>query len=80
MIPARTPYGHWDSYAIISFVFALFLPVPVASCVDGRHRHVAYQKTAYERARAWRGRGDHHVLYTIAVIWMTIHGISPAPV
>ena len=34
--PSQNPlYGHWDSYAIISFVFALFLPVPVIPAVMG---------------------------------------------
>ena len=29
--PNQNPlYGHWDSYAIISFILALFFPVPVS--------------------------------------------------
>lgn len=58
--PRQNPlYGHWDSYAILSLVFALLMPIPRRSGGDGRHRHVAHQKTPYERLRARCGRVDH---------------------
>lgn len=77
--PQSNPlYGHWDAYAIIAFVLALLFPVPVLSALLGF-------------AAMWRTKTFHmkgygfavaavvlNVIYTIAVIWMTINGVDPS--
>ena len=65
---------HWDSYAIISFILALFFPVPVLSALMGA--------VAMWRTRTFHMKGFGlavaavviNVLYTIAVIWMAFNG------
>ncbi|KFI93088.1 hypothetical protein BISA_1253 [Bifidobacterium saguini DSM 23967] len=73
--PNQNPlYGHWDSYAIISFVLALFFPVPVLSALMGI--------VAMWRTRTFHMKGFGlavaavvlNVLYTLAVIWMALNG------
>ncbi|MBT1163882.1 DUF4190 domain-containing protein [Bifidobacterium felsineum] len=73
--PNQNPlYGHWDSYAIISFVLALFFPVPVLSALMGI--------LAMWRTRTFHMKGFGlalaavilNVLYTLAVIWMALNG------
>ena len=73
--PNQNPlYGHWDSYAIISFILALFFPVPVLSALMGA--------VAMLRTRTFHMKGFGlavaavviNVLYTIAVIWMAFNG------
>ena len=73
--PNQNPlYGHWDSYAIISFILALFFPVPVLSALMGA--------VAMWRTRTFHMKGFGlavaavviNVLYTIAVIWMAFNG------
>lgn len=76
--PNQNPlYGHWDSYAIISFVLALFFPVPVLSALMGI--------VAMWRTRTFHMKGFGlavaavvlNVLYTLAVLWMTFNGYDP---
>ena len=73
--PNQNPlYGHWDSYAIISFILALFFPVPVLSALMGA--------VAMWRTRTFHMKGFGlavaavviNVLYTIAVIWIAFNG------
>ena len=73
--PNQNPlYGHWDSYATISFILALFFPVPVLSALMGA--------VAMWRTRTFHMKGFGlavaavviNVLYTIAVIWMAFNG------
>lgn len=73
--PNQNPlYGHWDSYAIISFILALFFPVPMLSALMGA--------VAMWRTRTFHMKGFGlavaavviNVLYTIAVIWMAFNG------
>lgn len=73
--PSQNPlYGHWDSYAIIAFVLALFFPVPVLSALMGI--------VAMWRTRTFHMKGFGlavaavilNVLYTLAVIWMALNG------
>lgn len=75
--PRQNPwYGHWDSYAIISFIFALFLPVPVLSAIMGA---VSMWRTKKLHMKGyWLGFAAVviNVLYTITVIWLTVHGMS----
>ena len=79
MIPARTPCtAIWDSYAIISFVFALFLPVPVIPAVMGAIAMWRTKKLHMKGYALGVAALIINVLYTIAVIWMTVHGISTA--
>ena len=75
--PSQNPlYGHWDSYAIIAFVLALFFPVPVLSAFMG--------VVAMWRTRTFHMKGFGlavaavviNVLYTIAVIWMAMNGVD----
>lgn len=77
--PSQNPlYGHWDSYAIISFVFALFLPVPVIPAVMGAIAMWRTKKLHMKGYALGVAALIINVLYTIAVIWMTVHGISTA--
>lgn len=73
--PNQNPlYGHWDSYAIISFVLAMFFPVPVLSALMGG--------VAMWRTRTFHMKGFGlalaavviNVFYTLAVIWMALNG------
>lgn len=75
--PAQNPmYGHWDSYGILSFIFALFLPVPVLPALFGA--------VSLWRIKVFhmKGRGLAiaaiiiNILYTIAIIWMMVNGVS----
>lgn len=75
--PQQNPmYGHWDSYAIISLVFAILLPVPVIPAVMGA---VAMWRTKKLHMKGYAlgvAALIINVLYTLAVLWMTVHGIS----
>ena len=73
--PNQNPlYGHWDSYAIISFVLAMFFPVPVLSALMGG--------VAMWRTRTFHMKGFGlalaavviNVFYTLVVIWMALNG------
>ena len=69
-------YGHWDSYAILSLVFTILLPVPVVPALMGG---VAMWRTkTFHMKGFWLGVAALviNVLYTIGVIWMAVHGIS----
>jgi hypothetical protein len=77
--PNQNPlYGHWDSYAIISFALALFFPVPVLSALMGA--------VAMWRTKTFHMKGFGlalaaviiNVVYTIAVIWMAMNGVDAA--
>lgn len=75
--PQQNPiYGHWDFYAIFSFIFALVSSFPVLPALIGC---LAIWRT---RRFHTRGRGLAiaavviNVLTTVIVIWMTMHGIS----
>ncbi|MBS6345335.1 MAG: hypothetical protein KH404_06360 [Bifidobacterium pseudolongum] len=69
-------YGRWDAGAIIAFVFALFLPVPVMPAILGA--------LSMRRTRIMRMKGYGlalaaviiNVLYTIAFVWLMINGVS----
>lgn len=75
--PNQNPlYGHWDSYAILSLVFTILLPVPVVPALMGG---VAMWRTkTFHMKGFWLGVAALviNVLYTIGVIWMAVHGIS----
>lgn len=73
--PNQNPlYGHWDSYAILSFILAVFFPVPVLSALMGA--------VAMWRTRTFHMKGFGlalaaviiNVFYTLAVIWMALNG------
>lgn len=75
--PAQNPsYGHWDPYAVISFVMALFLPVPLLSAILGG---ISIYRT---RVLHMKGFGLAlaaiilNVLYTIGWLWMAVSGVS----
>ena len=69
-------YGRWDAGAIIAFVFALFLPVPIMPAILGA--------LSMRRTRIMRMKGYGlalaaviiNVLYTIAFVWLMINGVS----
>ena len=74
--PNQNPlYGHWDSYAIISFILALFF-----RCQCSRHLMGAVAmwrtRTFHMKASVALRRGIN-VLYTIAVIWMAFNAMTP---
>lgn len=77
--PQQNPmYGRWDSYAIVSFVFALLLPVPVIPAVMGA---VAMWRTKKLHMKGYAlgvAALIINVLYTLAVLWLAVHGISTA--
>lgn len=75
--PAQNPsYGHWDPYAIIAFIMAIFLPVPLLSAVLGG---ISIYRT---RMLHMKGYGLAlaavviNVLYTLAWLWMITSGVS----
>lgn len=75
--PAQNPsYGHWDPYAIISFIMALFLPVPILSAILGG---ISMYRT---RILHMKGFGLAlaaviiNVLYTLTWLWMISAGVS----
>lgn len=69
-------YGRWDAGAIIAFVFAVFLPVPIMPAILGA--------LSMRRTRIMRMKGYGlalaavilNVLYTIAFVWLMINGVS----
>ncbi|NEG55774.1 hypothetical protein GFD21_08400 [Bifidobacterium sp. SMA15] len=75
--PNQNPlYGHWDSYAIIAFVFALVFSVPLLPAIMGG---VSLWRT---RTFHMKGRGLAvaaiviNVLTTALQIWMWVNGID----
>lgn len=75
--PAQNPsYGHWDPYAIISFIMALFLPVPFLSAILGG---ISMYRT---RILHMKGFGLAlaaviiNVLFTLSWLWMISAGVS----
>lgn len=75
--PAQNPsYGHWDPYAIIAFIMAIFFPVPILSAVLGG---ISIYRT---RMLHMKGYGLAlaaviiNVLYTLAWLWMITSGVS----
>lgn len=75
--PNQNPlYGHWDSYAIIAFVFAMIFSVPLLPAIMGA-------------ASLWRIRTFHmkgrgfaiaaiivNLLTTAVQVWMVMNGVS----
>lgn len=69
-------YGRWDSGAIIAFLFALLLPVPIFPAILGW--------LSMRRIRILRMKGYGlalaaviiNVLYTIAFFWLMMNGVS----
>ncbi|PXY82347.1 hypothetical protein DKK75_04825 [Bifidobacterium asteroides] len=75
--PSQNPaYGHWDPCAIIAFLMALFLPMPVIPALLGG---VSMYRT---RRLHMKGYGLAmaaliiNLLFTLAWIWLLINGIS----
>ncbi|KFI40226.1 hypothetical protein BACT_0928 [Bifidobacterium actinocoloniiforme DSM 22766] len=75
--PSQNPaYGHWDPYAVIAFIMALFLPVPLLSALMGG--------IAIYRTRTFRMKGFGlavaavviNLIYTCLVAWMALSGMS----
>lgn len=75
--PAQNPlYGHWDAYAVISLILALFFPVPVLSALMGGL--AMWRCRTFHMKGFWLGFAAVviNVLYTIAVVWMMVNGID----
>ncbi|OZG68905.1 hypothetical protein [Bifidobacterium eulemuris] len=75
--PAQNPmYGHWDAYAVISLVLALFFPVPVLSALMGGL--AMWRCRTFHMKGFWLGLAAVviNALYTIAVVWMMANGID----
>lgn len=74
--PNQNPlYGHWDSYAIISFILALFFPVPVLSALMGAvamwaHAHFPYEGLRFGRGRRGNQRAVHHRRHLDGLQWL----------
>ncbi|OZG62359.1 hypothetical protein BLEM_0905 [Bifidobacterium lemurum] len=75
--PAQNPmYGHWDAYAVISLILALFFPVPVLSALMGAL--AMWRCRTFHMKGFWLGLAAVviNALYTIAVVWMMMNGID----
>lgn len=76
--PNQNPlYGHWDPGAIIAFVFALILPLPVLPALFGwfsMRRTKIYHMKGYGLAVAAL---VINVLYTIMWLYFLVSGVSP---
>lgn len=79
--PNQNPlYGRWDSYAVLSFVFAVIFTVPVMPAVMGL---ISLWRT---RTFNMKGRGLAiaaiviNVITTIVQVWMMVNGIDVADV
>ncbi|MCH9275836.1 hypothetical protein JS533_006065 [Bifidobacterium amazonense] len=75
--PRQNPlYGHWDAYAIIALVCALFFPVPVLPAVMGA--------ISMWRTRTLNMKGFWlafiavfvNVFFTIMSVWLVMNGMS----
>ena len=75
--PRQNPlYGHWDSYAILSLVFALLMPIPVVPAVMGAIAMWRTKKLHMKGYALGVAALIINVLYTIGVVWMAFHGVS----
>ena len=76
--PNQNPlYGHWDPGAIIAFVFALILPLPVLPALFGwfsMRRTKIYHMKGYGLSVAAL---VINVLYTIMWLYFLVSGVSP---
>lgn len=77
--PRQNPaYGHWDAYAIMSFVFAVLMPVPVLPALVGAISMWRTKKLHMKGHGLALAAVIINVLYTLAVIWLAMHGLSVA--
>ena len=77
--PRQNPaYGHWDAYAIMSFVFAGLMPVPVLPALVGAISMWRTKKLHMKGHGLALAAVIINVLYTLAVIWLAMHGLSVA--
>lgn len=77
--PQQNPaYGHWDAYAIMSFVFAVLMPVPVLPALVGAISMWRTKKLHMKGHGLALAAVIINVLYTLAVIWLAMHGLSVA--
>lgn len=75
--PRQNPlYGHWDSYAILSLIFALLMPIPVVPAIMGAIAMWRTKKLHMKGYALGVAALIVNVLYTIGVVWMAVHGIS----
>ena len=75
--PASNPfYGKWDLLAVMAFVCALFLPIPLLPTIMGA--------ISMRRVRALHMRGFWlafaavaiNVFYTIMIVWLAMNGMT----
>ena len=77
--PRQNPaYGHWDAYAIMSFVFAVLMPVPALPALVGAISMWRTKKLHMKGHGLALAAVIINVLYTLAVIWLAMHGLSVA--
>ncbi len=77
--PRQNPaYGHWDAYAIMSLVFAVLMPVPVLPALVGAISMWRTKKLHMKGHGLALAAVIINVLYTLAVIWLAMHGLSVA--
>lgn len=75
--PRQNPaYGHWDAYAIMSLVFAVLMPVPVLPALVGAISMWRTKKLHMKGHGLALAAVIINVLYTLAVIWLAMHGLS----
>ncbi|MBW3091686.1 hypothetical protein KIH79_01700 [Bifidobacterium sp. 82T10] len=75
--PRQNPlYGHWDAYAIIALVCALFFPVPVLPAVMGA---ISMWRTRMLNMKGfWLAFAAVfiNVFFTIMSVWLMLNGMS----
>lgn len=77
--PRQNPaYGHWDAYAIMSLVLAVLMPVPVLPALVGAISMWRTKKLHMKGYGLALAAVIINVLYTLAVIWLAMHGLSVA--
>ena len=77
--PRQNPaYGHWDAYAIMSLVLAVLMPVPVLPALVGAISMWRTKKLHMKGHGLALAAVIINVLYTLAVIWLAMHGLSVA--
>ena len=78
-VPRQNPaYGHWDAYAIMSLVLAVLMPVPVLPALVGAISMWRTKKLHMKGHGLALDAVIINVLYTLAVIWLAMLGLSVA--
>ena len=75
--PSQNPvYGHWDPCAIIAFLMALFLPMPVIPALLGGVSMYRTRKLHMKGYGLAMAALIINLLFTLAWIWLLVNGVS----